>query len=111
MDAALRVRRRNIERGALIVDVVRAVLRVVFDGEDDGVLPIRRMRDGIDDAPKRVIVLRNIGLWYEHIRRRGARVVVWQADDLELREIIVRNVSGELALPFVDPVLVAVLEV
>jgi len=39
------------------VDVVGAILRVVFDHEDGGVIPIRAVGDGIDNPPKREIII------------------------------------------------------
>jgi hypothetical protein len=34
--------------GAMSVDMIGAVLRVVFDDEDGSVVPVRAVRDGID---------------------------------------------------------------
>ena len=41
------------------VDMIAAVLRVVFQNEDGGVLPIRAVGDGVDDAAQRQIVVRH----------------------------------------------------
>jgi len=42
---------------AVGVDVVATVLRVVFEDEDGGVVPVGAVRNGIDDAAERQVVV------------------------------------------------------
>ena len=53
---------------AVRVNVVGAVLRVVFDDEDGRVLPVGTFRDGFDDATDGVVVLRHVKLLRGDVR-------------------------------------------
>src|SRR6185437_17075087 len=39
------------------VDVIAAVLRVIFEEEDGGVIPVRRVRDGFDEAANGEVIV------------------------------------------------------
>ena len=67
-ELAPRVRADDQRHGAVAVDVVEAVLRIVLDDEDAGVLPELALADRLDDLPQRQVVVGHHGP-----RRRRAR--------------------------------------
>src|SRR5205085_8678729 len=69
--------------GAMTVNVVRAVLRVVFDYEDSGVFPVRTVRDGLDDEAERVVIVGDVELRGGAASGDARRVVVRQTHDGE----------------------------
>src|SRR5512132_4298034 len=81
------------------IDVVRAVLRVVFQHEYRGVLPVSAVRDRVDDPAEREIVVGNHRARGPRVARGPPRVIVTDADDGELRQ---RSVAFEL-LKLLEP--------
>jgi hypothetical protein len=43
--------------GAVRIHVVGAILRIVFDHKNCGIVPIRAMRNGVYDSPEREIIV------------------------------------------------------
>ena len=83
--------------GAMRIDVVGAILRVVFEDENGGVVPIRAVRNRIDDAAERQIVIGYRGLWRGLARRACLRVIVGQVEQGELRKLF-----GAFPSPFTN---------
>jgi 7,8-dihydropterin-6-yl-methyl-4-(beta-D-ribofuranosyl)aminobenzene 5'-phosphate synthase len=52
----------DLDRGAVAVDVVGAVLAVVLEDEDGGVLPVLAVRDRVDDLTRGEVVVGDPGL-------------------------------------------------
>src|SRR3954468_15997411 len=93
------------------IDVVRSILRIVFEHENCGILPIRAVRDGFDDAAEREVVVgnhraRSPGAW-----RGAARVIVTQPDDRELRQVSLLLELTELFEPDIGALLVGNAEI
>ena len=70
----------DLDRGAVAVDVVGAVLAVVLDDEDGGVLPVLAVRDRVDDLAQGEIVVGHPGLGVG----RPAGVVAGEPDHVEV---------------------------
>ena len=70
------------------IDMIGAVLRVVFEDEDGGVVPVGAMRNGIDYAAEREIVIgdRSLRSWLASARASG--VVVRQVEQRELWKFV-----------------------
>src|ERR1019366_1089578 len=68
------------------VNVVGAVLRIVFDDEDGGVVPVGTVGDGVDDAADRQIVVGDRGLRRGLAGTRASSVIVGQIEKRELRK-------------------------
>src|ERR1035437_10586989 len=81
--------------GAMGIDVIGAVLRVVLDHEDGSVVPVRTMGDGIDHTAKRQVVIGYRGLRRRLAGTRTAGVVVGPVEQRELRKLL----GGSLRFP------------
>src|SRR5450755_2454527 len=68
------------------VDMVGAILRIVFNHEDGGVLPIGAVRNGIDNASDREIVIGYRSLWRGLSGTRASGMVIRKIEQCELRE-------------------------
>jgi hypothetical protein len=84
------------------VDVVDAVLRVVFLDEDRRRRPNGAVADDVDNAPNGQVV---IGLFGSRVRRAGG-VVAHDPQEFQLGHRTGRQVFGEVLLPDIDPVLI-----
>ena len=84
--APLHVRADDEAAGAVGIDVVGAVLRVVLDHKNRHFLPKLAVRRGFNDASKREVVARDAGVGRERAGRRAARVIFTERHDCELRE-------------------------
>ncbi len=101
------------------VDVVAAVLGVVFEDEDGGVVPVGAVRDGVDHSAQGQIVVGDRGLGARAIRSRAAGVIVGEIEqheggELELRILVQLtgvNVGGEFVEELVGTELVGVVGV
>src|SRR6266436_5657918 len=82
------------------VDMIGAVLRVVFDDEDGGVVPVGTMRNGVDYAAEREIVIRDRGLRSWLARTRASGVVVGQVEQRELRKFFGRSLRFHKLIEF-----------
>ena len=95
------------------IDVIGAVLRVVFDDEDGGVVPVRAVGDGIDHAAERQIVVGDRGLRRGLAGTRASGVVVGQIEQRELRKFFGGSLRFhklvELAQEFVGAELVGII--
>src|SRR5258708_7473716 len=69
------------------VDVVAAVLGVVFQDEDGGVVPVGAVRDSVDYAAQGQIVVGDRGLGARAIRSRAAGVIVGKIEQHEGGEL------------------------
>src|SRR6185369_7336613 len=69
------------------VNVVGAMLRVVFENEDSSVVPVRAVRDSLHDTANCQIIVRDRsgGAW--HARLSAVRVVVGKIEQDELRQL------------------------
>ena len=94
------------------VDVIGAVLRVVFDHEDGSVVPVRAVGDGIDNAAEREVVIGDRGLRRGLARTRASGVVVGKVEQRELRKLFGASLRFhklvELAQEFVGAELVGI---
>src|SRR5216684_4664302 len=94
------------------IDVIGAVLRVVFEDEDGGIVPVGTMRNGIDDPAEREIVIgdRRLRSWLAGTRASG--VVIGQVEQRELRKFFGGSLRFhkfiELAEKFVGAELVGI---
>src|SRR5229473_1552910 len=101
------------------VDVVAAVLGVVFEDEDGGVIPVGAVRDGVDYAAQGQIVVGDRGLGARAIRSRAAGVIVGEIEQHECGELELGvffrfagvNVGGEFVEEFVGAKLVGIVGV
>src|ERR1700728_3902652 len=101
------------------VDVVRAILRVVFEDKDGGVIPVRTMRNSIHNAAESVIVVGHGSRRARKVRRRAACVVDGyiqqnKGGHLKSRALILlagANESGVLVQEFVGAKLVGIFRV
>ena len=101
-------------RAAVRVDVVGAVLGVVLDDEDQGVVGIRALGDRLDQASDGVIVVSDLNLRCVDSVDGGAEVagvVVHQTHQAEVGQIAAADVAVELALPLLLAVEVRVVVV
>ena len=110
-DGALRERARDEQHRAVRVHVIGPGLRIVFDGEDRGLLPIDAVRNGFDQAAERDVVFRDHRARRRRARLRARRVIVRQPDDRELRQLAVALELAELLQPDVDALVVRDLEI
>src|SRR5438093_8104716 len=69
------------------VDVVGAVLGVVFDDEDRSVVPVGAVRDGLDDAAESEIVVGDGSRGTRNAGGGTVGVVVGEIEEDELREL------------------------
>ena len=74
----------------MCVHMVGAILRVVFEDEDGGVIPVGAVRDSIHDAAERQIVIGHGGRGTRKVRTRAARVIVGQIQQDEGRQLELR---------------------
>ncbi len=96
------VRADDIAWAAVTVDVVDAVLRVVFLDEDRRGGPDVAVADVVDNAPNGQIVIGLFSDW----DRRPARVVAHDPQDAQRGHRIVRNVIVKILHPQIDAELV-----
>ena len=75
--------------GAMAIDVVEAVLRIVLDDENARVAPELAVADGLDDSPEGQVVVGHRGGGRRRSRSRAGRVVVGQQHDHEIRQVAV----------------------
>ena len=92
----------DIARAAVTVDVVDAVLRVVFLDEDRRRRPDRAVADGVDKAAKGQVVIGLHGLR----RWRAASVVGADPHELQLGHRTVLDVVLEILIPDIEAELV-----
>ncbi len=93
------------------VDVVRAVLGVVFDDEDGGLGPELGLADGFDDAPEGEVVVGDHGAGGAFAGGGAVGVVVGQPHDLQSRHVALALESLEFADESVGASLVQVVHV
>ncbi len=93
----LRVRADHQADGAMGVDMVGAVLGVVFDHEDGHLGPVLAVGDGLDDLAQRQVVAGHAGPRRERSRPGAGRVVFAQAHHREPGQVVVFLVFAELA--------------
>ena len=104
----MRLRERGIfaddqRDAAMGVDVVGTVLRVVFEDEDRGVVPVRAVGDGVDDAANGQIVVGNGSCGTRLALCAAGGVIVRKAQENELRESVFAGIaSGEEAIELVE---------
>lgn len=107
-DEGMRLRERRIfaddeSNAAMRVHVVGAVLRVVFEDEDRGVVPIGTVRDGVDDAADGKIVVGNGSCGTRLALCATGGVIVGKAQENELRQRVFAGLaSGEEAVELVE---------
>src|SRR5439155_24221127 len=94
--AAPGIRADDLDRGAVAVNVVLAGLTVVLDNEDRRVLPVRAVRDGVDDLAGREVVVGDLSGRVE----RATGVVAGQPEHVQVG----RAVLLEVLLPDLVPV-------
>ena len=96
----------EVGRGAMRIDVVRSVLRIILDNDDQGVLCVGAVQ------ADRVVIIRLLefrGVDSPQGRAETPRVIVAQpADHLKRRQIAVCNKLLELAVPFVEAPIIGV---
>ena len=73
--------------GSMSVDMVGAVLGIVFENEDGSVFPVGAVRDSIDQAADGEIVIGHRGLWSGHAGSSAGGVIVGKAEHHEVREL------------------------
>src|SRR5208282_2864398 len=97
------------------IDVIGAILRVVLDDEDGGVVPVGTVGEGIDYAAYRQIVVGDRGLRRGLAGTRASGVVVGQVEERELRKFFGASLGfhelGEFAEEFVGAELVGIVGV
>ena len=102
----LHVGTNEVGRGAMRIDVVRSVLRIILDNDDQGVLCVGAVSHGLNQQADRVVIIRLLefrGVDSPQGRAETPRVIVAQpADHLKRRQIAVCNELLELAVPFVE---------
>src|SRR5258708_34688252 len=89
------------QRGrSMSVDVIGAILRVVFDHKDGGVIPVDAVGNGIDDATHREIIVgdRRQRSWLAGARASG--VVVRQVKQRELWKFFAGSLSFHKLIEF-----------
>src|SRR5579871_4045589 len=104
---------------AMRIDVVGAVLGVVFEHEDGGIVPVRTVEDGIDNAAQGEVVVGDVGRRPGPVGASTASVVVGQieqdeAGHFELGAFIGlagANVGGKFVEEFVGAKLVGIVGV
>ena len=57
------VRPDDIASGAMAVDVIDSVLGIIFGDEDNAIVPIGAIADGLNDPADREVVIRDLGGW------------------------------------------------
>src|SRR5208337_3511842 len=92
----------HITRAAVSVDVVDAVLRVVFLDEDRRRIPDTTVADDVDYATDGQIV---VGLFGNRVRRTSG-VVAHDPQEFQLGNRIVSHILGEILFPDIDAVLI-----
>ena len=109
-EGLLRVRRVFADgkgNRTMSIDVVGAVLRVIFDHKNGGVVPVGAVRDGIDDASESEVVVGDGGIRRGLAGARAPRVIVGEIEECELRELVFRSFSRDesaiLTQEFVSP--------
>src|SRR3954464_12766304 len=91
--------------------MVRAVLAIVFRNDDQRVGSVLAMRDCLNEQSDRIVVIRLLSLRGVHSTQRraeGSRVIVAQAYQREVGQVLVGNELIKLALPFVVPPVVRI---
>ena len=103
-DAAFDVRAEDEADGAARIDVIRAILGIIFNNKDRGIRPILAVAHGIDELSDGVVVVRDHGLRSECARLGPPSVIFGHAHDhkigkalLGVRAVIVLLVLLELA--------------
>src|ERR1700688_1486780 len=101
--------------GAVGIDVIGSILRVVFDYEDGSVVPVRTVRDGIDDAAECKVVIGDRGLRSGLSGTRASSVVVGQIEKRELRKFFGASLSFneliEFAQEFIGAELIRIVDI
>jgi hypothetical protein len=88
------------------VDVVGAVLGIVLDHEDEGVLGEGAARHGLDDQTQGVVVVGEFGLDRVHAVNgplEGTGVIMADAHQHQRRGLAGGDESLEFAVPFLEP--------
>ena len=70
------------------IDVIRSILRVVFNHGDAGVFPVRTVRHCLDQQSKCIVVISNVELWRRLARADAVGVIVRETQDREVRQSI-----------------------
>jgi hypothetical protein len=94
----------DIGRGAMGIDVIRAILAIVFDDEDQGVIRIGAVCHRLDHfADGRVIVgLQSLRCIHSAMgRAEAAHVVVGDSHDRQAGQLAVLDVQVEFPFPLV----------
>ncbi len=98
-DEGMRLRERGIfaddqRDAAMGVDVVGTVLRVVFENENGGIVPVRAVGDGVDDAANGKVVVGNGGCGTRLALSAAGGVIVGKAQENELRETVFAGIAS-----------------
>ena len=88
--------------GAMGIDVVGAILGVVFDDEDGGFFPDRAFADAFDEAAESEVVAGDACLGRGFVGRGALSVVLAKAHDDELRQRALGNEVVEFAQKYID---------
>ena len=104
---------------AVRVYVVGAVLGVIFENKNGGVIPIRTIGDGFHDAAQRQVVIGNGGRRTRKIGTRTSRMVVRQVEQNKCRHLEFKpfmriagaNESGEFVHEFVGAKLIGIVRI
>ena len=90
----------------MCVNVVRAVLRVILHDENSRLVPRAALRNRFDDAPECQIIVG--GTRFRRWASLGGAtgVIVWQADDHQVRKIAALFVVAQLPDHKVGPILI-----
>ncbi len=81
--------------GSMGIDVIGAVLGVVFENEDGGVVPIRAVGDGVDDPTEGEVVIGDRGGGAGVERTSAAGVIVGEIEEDEGGELQIGTFVGQ----------------
>ena len=99
----LDVRAGDEGNAAMRVDVVRPVLCVILDDEDQGRCGVRAVRYFVDDEPHRVIIVGDLQFWSVDPADRLCEcpsMVVHQAQQSQIGQVLVVDKLIEFTRPF-----------
>src|SRR5579864_9027928 len=80
--------------GAMRVDVVSAILRVVFENKNGSVIPIWAVRNRIDDASESQVIVGYVGCRARTIGARSSGMVVGEIEQDKRRQLELRALVG-----------------
>ena len=67
--------------------MVRSILRVIFNHENRGLRPEFGAAHGLDQLPKRQVIIGDQRGGSAFAPRRAGRVIIWQTNDLQARHV------------------------